>query len=98
MTYRNEPKIIDEHGNVKVIHHVHQPLTIDHFGIHAKIQENGWVVISKVADDQPVEGQIDYDEINIPASLIFKLATLLKDTRTTTYITKEEQDKLNSKK
>lgn len=54
----------------------HQPLTIDHNGIHAKIQENGKVIITGLHDAND-----EYDEVEVPASLIFKLARLLRDTR-----------------
>ncbi len=55
------------------------PLTIEHYGIHASIKENGRIIISNEAS---VGAEGDYDEIEIPASLVFKLARLLHDTRT----------------
>ena len=55
--------------------YVHQPLTIDHYGIRAMIKENGHVIITT-----NVNGE-EYDEVEIPASLVFKLANALKMTR-----------------
>jgi hypothetical protein len=84
--FRNNPNLSDENNEGKVKRYVHQPLTIEHYGIHAKIQENGKVVISSTGT--PVVGteEIEYDEVEIPASLIFKLATLLKATRTIKFV------------
>ncbi len=75
----------DEQGNNTVKRYVHQPLTIEHYGIHAKIQENGKVLISS-AGERNEQGELEYDEVEIPASLIFKLATLLKATRTVKFV------------
>jgi hypothetical protein len=64
---------------------VHTPITVEHNGINASITENGHIQLSKVArviDKDTVE----FDEIEIPASLIFKLARLLKDTRRIKYV------------
>jgi hypothetical protein len=54
--------------------YTHQPLNIEHLGMTAKIQENGRIIIRSA--------EIEYDEIEVPASLIFKLAQALKMTRT----------------
>lgn len=72
----------------KKIQYTHQPLTIDHFGTHVKIQENGKVVISKVSEDQSdaEDGEIIYDDISVSASLIFKIASALKMTRSETLV------------
>jgi len=82
--FNNSPRLADNaDGQVK--RYVHQPLTIEHYGLHAKIQENGRVLIT----GQPVkagDGQLEYDEVDVPASLIFKLATLLKATRTIKFV------------
>lgn len=93
--FRNSPSLKDENNEGKVKRYVHQPLTIDHYGIHAKIQENGKVIIS--SSGTPVkgtEGEYEYDEVEIPASLVFKLATLLKATRTIKFVTVSEAAKL----
>lgn len=85
MSFQNNPRDVNNEGKIK--RYVHQTLTIDHFGTHAKILENGKVFISKVADDQSeAVDEIEYDEITISASLIFKLAGLLKATRTIQYV------------
>ena len=79
MSFKNSPHIDGEQGTIK--RYVHQPLTNDHYGIHFSIQENGKIIIRGVPDKEGV-----YDEVEIPASLVFKLATLLKATRTVTFV------------
>lgn len=91
MAFRNSPALTDENNEGKVKRYVHQPLTIEHYGIHAKIQENGRVVISSVASPvNGAEGDVEWDEVEIPASLVFKLATLLKATRTIKFVSVAE--------
>src|SRR6266545_811755 len=92
MAFRNIPELKDETGEGKVKRYVHQPLTIEHYGLHAKIQENGRVVISSagVPVKGGTEGDFEYDEVEVPASLIFKLATLLKATRTIKFVSVSE--------
>jgi len=93
--FRNTPELKDEKGEGKVKRYVHQPLTVEHYGIHAKIQKNGRVVIQ--SQPVPIAGskdEVEFDEVEVPASLIFKLATLLKATRTIEYVTMTEAAKL----
>ena len=92
-SFSNTPNLKDENREGMVKRYVHQPLTVEHYGIHAKIQENGKVLISsagKPADD----GVMEFDEVEIPASLVFKLATLLKATRTIKFVSVSESAKL----
>lgn len=93
-TFRNSPELKDENNEGKVKRYVHQPLTIDHYGTHAKIMENGRVLISSVGTQIGTSDEYEYDEVEIPASLIFKLATLLKATRTVKYVSVSEAAKL----
>lgn len=88
--FRNTPNLQDASGEGRVKRYVHQPLTIEHYGLHAKIQENGRVLIT--GSPQPVgkDGEMEYDEVDVPASLIFKLATLLKATRTVVFVSVTE--------
>lgn len=84
--FRNEPKMHgsrDESNNGMVKRYSHSPLAIEHFGIHASIQENGKVIITKVAKDQSGadSDEVEYDEVEVPATFIFKLATALTMTR-----------------
>lgn len=83
----NTPSLRDENNTNQMKRYVHQPLNFDHYGIHGKILENGHVRIAWV---DPVEKKADpdyeYDEVEVPASLIFKLATLLKVTRQVVYV------------
>lgn len=83
--FQNTPQLKNQEGNSTVKRYVHQPLTVEHFGIHAKIQENGKIVIT----GPPVktnDGEVEFDEVEIPASLVFKLATLLKATRSVKFV------------
>lgn len=86
MSFQNNPGFKGD-GSIegKIKRYVHQPLSIEHYGIHAKIQPNGKVLIT----GSPVkgsDGELEYDEVEIPASLVFKLATMLKATRTIEYV------------
>jgi hypothetical protein len=89
MSFQNSPKLDSEQGQIK--RYVHQPLTIEHYGIHAKITENGKVIITSA----PVltNGEMEFDEVEIPASLVFKLASALKMTRTETFVNLEKDEK-----
>lgn len=94
--FRNNPTMQNENKEGMVKRYVHQPLSVEHYGIHAKIQENGRVLITGIAT--PVEGskdnEVEFDEVEIPASLVFKLATLLKATRTIKFVSVAEASKL----
>ena len=57
--------------------YVHSPFTLEHMGISISVSEDGKITLTKPADDSPNE----VDEVVIPASLIFKLATMLTATR-----------------
>ena len=83
MSFQNSPKLDNENqGQIK--RYVHQPLTIEHYGIHAKITENGKVIIRSAPEN--VNGEMEFDEVEIPASLVFKLASALKMTRTEIFV------------
>ncbi len=84
-TFRNNPTLVSDSHQGMVKRYVHQPLTIDHYGIHCKIQENGKVVITGVPNSDG-----EYDEVEVPASLVFKLANLLKDTRTIQFVASDK--------
>lgn len=88
--FQNSPSFAGSNQEGMVKRYVHQPLTVDHYGIHAKIQENGKVVITGIPDSKTGE----YDEVEIPASLVFKLATLLKATRTIKFVSMTEAKSL----
>lgn len=77
----NNPEMRDENNQGMIRRYSHQPMVIDHFGIHAKIAENGKVTIVGKPDSSG-----DYDEVEVPASLVFKLASLLKATRTVKFV------------
>lgn len=92
--FENSPHIRGEHGEGQVRRYVHQPITLEHFGIHASIQANGKIIITgppkRIGDGDEVE----YDEIEIPASLVFKLAMFLKSTRSVEYVTVKPSEPL----
>lgn len=78
--FKNNPRVDGQNEQNTVKRYVHQPLTIEHYGLHAKIQENGKIIITGI----PVKsesGDVEYDEIEVPASFIFKIASGLKMTR-----------------
>lgn len=83
--FTNNPSLKNDSQEGMVKRYVHQPLTVEHYGLHAKIQENGKVVITGIPDKTG-----EYDEVEIPASLVFKLATLLKATRTIKFVSMTE--------
>jgi|SRR5665213_323899 len=87
--FHNNPELKNEQTEGMVKRYVHQPLSIDHYGTHAKIQENGKVLITG-SPIKTASGDLEYDEVEIPASLVFKLATLLKATRTVKYVKMSE--------
>lgn len=86
MNFQNSPQMKDEQNGHQIKRYVHQPLAIEHFGIHAKIQPNGKVIITSPPVKIAGTDEIEYDEVEIPASLVFKLASLLKATRTVTFV------------
>lgn len=69
----------------------HSPITIEHQGIHAQIMADGKTKLTKPAGPPDDDGIIEYDEIIVPASLVFKLATLLKASRTVSYGTAQTE-------
>lgn len=81
----NAPQMHGEDNSSKIKRYVHSPLETSHQDITAKITENGKVVLTKPAG-KGSDGSVEYDEIEIPASLVFKLAQLLKATRKIEYI------------
>lgn len=94
MSFHANPQMKTEDGQTVVKRYVHQPLTNTHFGIQFSIKENGRVIIRSAPT--PVKGtdEVEYEEVDVPASLIFKLATLLKATRQEIYIPLSEAKNL----
>lgn len=89
--FQNNPTLKGEDNEGKVKRYVHQTLTVDHYGIQAAIKENGKVVIKGLPTPVPgSKDEMEYDEVEIPASLVFKLATLLKATRTIQFVSVTE--------
>jgi polysaccharide deacetylase 2 family uncharacterized protein YibQ len=87
----NNPKMTDEQGNQSIRRYKHQKITINHFGTKATIHENGKVtIITSSPDPLSKDNGIVLDEVTIPASLIFKIAGLLKNTREVEFVKVEE--------
>ena len=84
--FQNRPALRNDSGEGQIRRYVHSPLTIEHNGINASITKSGRVVLSKVDEKASTGDVIEYDEIEIPASLVFKLASLLKATRKVEYV------------
>ena len=85
--FQNRPALRNDTGEQQIRRYVHSPLTVEHNGINASITENGKVILSAIAKDSPAGGDmVEYDEVEIPASLVFKLASLLKATRKVKYV------------
>ena len=80
-TFKNSPRIVTINGERMMEKYTHQPLTFDHFDTHCQIHANGKIKLTKA-----VAGSDEYDEIEIPASLVFKLVGLLKDTRSVEFV------------
>jgi predicted component of type VI protein secretion system len=89
MVFKNAPQLADNRGEQKIRRFVHTPLVVEHFGINASIAANGKVTISKVAGTLP-DGTVEVDEVEIPASLVFKIANALKLTRKVEYVGLQE--------
>jgi hypothetical protein len=74
----------------KIKRYVHSPLETEHNGITARIKENGRIILSKPAGLDSDQKTPIYDEIEIPASLVFKLSNLLKATRKVKFVSLAE--------
>lgn len=88
MAFVNRPRNTDFNGDSKIKRYVHSPLAIEHNGIQANIHENGRVTITKVAKTDGNE--VEFDEVEVPASFIFKVGSALKLTRHIEYVSISE--------
>ena len=68
--------------------YIHSPFTVDHQGIKVSVAEDGKVTLTK-----EVIGTSEFDEIIVPASIIFKLAKMLTATRKIHWV---EEDTIKS--
>jgi hypothetical protein len=87
MSFKNNPRMTNEQGQeVKTIFR-HQPLTFDHYGIQCSIKENGKITIRSLPIPVPgSKDEVEFDEVTIPASLVFKLVTAIQMTRKVTQV------------
>lgn len=86
MAFQNNPNVKNESNEGMVKRYIHQPLENDHYGIHFQIKENGRVIIKSTPVAVAGTDELEWDEVDIPASLVFKLAGLLKATRKITFV------------
>lgn len=84
--FMNVPTLKNEDGNQTIKRYKHSEITINHNGTNAKINQNGTVTFNRVVKVDREKNEVEYDEITLPASLIFKVAGLLKATRTVEYL------------
>ena len=94
--FRNNPQMTDAAGNRTIREYEHQELTINFHGAQCTIHKNGRVTIITSTVEKDTD-EVVLDEVDVPASLIFKLAGLLKDTRTVKYIPVVEQSQQEEK-
>lgn len=87
--FRNNPSLTDAAGNRTIREYEHQELTINFHGAQCTIHKNGRVTIITSTVEKDTD-EVVLDEVDVPASLIFKLAGLLKDTRTVKYVPVQE--------
>jgi len=72
--------------NDKIKRYVHSPFTIEHNeSISARCDKEGRITI-----DVQEPGKTEYDQVVVPASLIFRLASMLQNTRKVRWMTPEE--------
>ncbi len=69
---------------------VHSPLKTEHKGVQIEIKENGKIVLSKSAGVDKDTGESVFDEIEVPATLAYKLVELVEITRTVKYVEKKD--------
>jgi glucuronate isomerase len=71
-----------------VIQYSHDPfnITLRKLGVKIAVSEFGKVTITKDDPDNPQE----FDEITVPASVIYKIAFMLDDTRRTESVPRED--------
>lgn len=83
MAFGNNPRMT---ADGKVAQHTHAPITVDHFGTKISIKENGKVEIAATSGHNRELGVVEVTTLTVSAAVIFKAASLLKLTRSTTYV------------
>lgn len=99
MAFQNRAQMKDSKGNSQIRRWRHQELHIDHYDIHVHIY--GGDKSGKVKFTRPVRGSDEYDEIELPVSLLYKVSDLLKLTRSSDYVSvaalpKEELEEIKA--
>ena len=90
MTFHNNPDLKNEQNQEQKKIYRHQPLTFDHYGIQCSIRENGKITLRSVPTPIPNSNEVEYDEVTIPASLVFKLVQAIQMTRKIEYVSAGE--------
>jgi len=75
----------------KIRRFVHSKTNGEHQGINFDIQEDGKIILK--SEHQLPDLSYEYDEVIIPASLVFKLATMLEATRKVHWVEESEVKK-----
>ncbi len=89
-SFSNNPSM-NQNGEQSIKRFVHQPLTVNHGGFKFTIHANGKTTISGPAKpDKDNPDEFLFDEITIPASLVFKISQALQMTREVKYLTMSE--------
>ena len=89
MSFNNRPHmLLQGQPENTIVKWVHQPLSLEHDDgkYHFTIKENGRVTISGNVTENKETGEVEEDEIEVPASLIYKISRYLQDTRKATFI------------
>lgn len=84
--FTNNPQMQGADGNNLIRRFEHQPMTVDHGDIRFTINANGKVDIIVPDKSASSKDESVYDQVQVPASLIFKIAQLLKATRKVKYV------------
>ena len=85
-TYQRDSNNNSHEENGKIKRYVHSPFTIEHNeSINASCDKDG-----KVTIEVQEPGKTEYDMVIVPASLIFRLASMLQNTRKVRWMTPEE--------
>lgn len=82
----NHAQMKDKDGNILMARHSHTPVTFEHQGIQCQIKANGRVLITSRPIPIPGSEDVEYDSVEVPASVIFKIREKLNETRKTDYV------------
>ena len=73
-------------GKVMIPRWQHQAVTLNHQETQIEIKENGRVILKRVDQKASTKDEVVYDEMEMSAALVFKIARWLKDTRRQVFV------------